>query len=175
MKNITKALLGIGLMAGTAAPALAADYIADAPISSSAFYIRGDAGWSWLSTDSDNKSVMALGGGVGYHFNDNLRTDIRADWAAIGGDGNSFTTVLGNLYFDIPTQMIVTPYLGAGLGYGWSESDRNDEDGVAASLMAGVEVNLTGNLSADIGYRYRQILSEDVYDHEALAGLRFSF
>jgi opacity protein-like surface antigen len=41
--------------------------------------------------------------------------------------------------------------------------------------MAGVEVNLTDNLSADVGYRYRQILSEEVYDHQALVGLRFGF
>lgn len=175
MKNITKALLGLGLLAGAAAPALAADYTPDAPVSSSAFYIRGDAGWSWLNTDADDESVMVLGGGVGYQFNDNLRTDIRADWAGIGSDDNSFTTVLGNVYFDIPTQTIVTPYLGAGIGYGWSESDLDDEDGVAFGLMAGVEVSLTDNLSADVGYRYRQILSEDVYDHEALVGLRYSF
>ena len=48
-------------------------------------------------------------------------------------------------------------------------------NGVAFGLMAGVEVNLTDNLSADIGYRYRQIFSEDAYDNEALIGLRYSF
>ena len=175
MKNITKALLGFGLLAGASAPALAADYSVDAPISTSGLYIRGDAGWSWLNTDADNDSVLVLGGGVGYQFNDNLRTDLRIDWAGVGNNDTSFNTVLGNVYFDIPTQTIMTPYLGAGVGYGWSKSDVNDEDGVAFGLMAGVEVSLTDNLSADIGYRYRQILSEEVYDHEALAGLRFSF
>jgi opacity protein-like surface antigen len=174
MKNFTKALLGLGLLAGATAPALAADYSPAAPISTSGFYIRGDAGWSWLNTDDGDDSALLLGGGVGYQFNDNLRTDLRADWAGVGGD-NSFTTVLGNVYFDIPTETILTPYLGAGIGYGWAETDLNDDDGVAFGLMAGVEVNLTDNLSADVGYRYRQILSEDVYDHQALAGLRFSF
>jgi opacity protein-like surface antigen len=175
MKNFTKALLGLGLLAGTAAPALAADYSPETPVSSSSFYIRGDAGWSWLSTDLDDDSALVLGGGVGYQFNDNLRTDLRADWAGIGSDDNSFTTVLGNVYFDIPTETIFTPYLGAGIGYGWVESDGNDDDGAAFGLMAGVEVSLTDNLSADVGYRYRQILSEEVYDHEALVGLRFGF
>lgn len=175
MKNITKALLGLGLLAGAAAPALAADYSPDAPVSSSGLYLRGDAGWSWLNTDVEDDSALVLGGGVGYQINDNLRTDLRADWAGIGSDDNSLTTVLGNVYFDIPTDTLLTPYLGAGIGYGWAESDLGDEDGVAFGLMAGVEVNLTDNLSADVGYRYRQILSEDVYDHQALAGLRFSF
>lgn len=176
MKNFTKALLGLGLLVGAAAPAVAADYTPpEAVVSASGFYIRGDAGWSWLNTDDDNTDVGVLGGGVGYQFNDNLRTDLRADWAGIGDDENSFTTVLGNVYFDIPTETILTPYLGAGVGYGWSTSPSEDHDGVAFGLMAGVEVNLTDNLSADIGYRYRQILSEDVYSNEALVGLRFGF
>jgi opacity protein-like surface antigen len=175
MKNITKALLGLGLLVGATAPAIAADYAPEAVVTASGFYLRGDAGWSWLNTDEDDNSVLALGGGVGYQFNDNLRTDLRADWAGLGDDDSSFTTVLGNVYFDIPLETILTPYLGAGLGYGWVESNGTDDDGAAFALMAGVEVNLTDNLSADVGYRYRQILSEEVYDHQALVGLRFGF
>ena len=109
-------------MCGAAAPAAAADaYTPEAVVTASGFYLRGDGGWSWLSTDEDDNSVGVLGGGVGYQFNDNLRTDIRGDWAGIGNDDTSFTTVLGNVYFDIPTETIMTPYLGAGLGYGWAE------------------------------------------------------
>lgn len=176
MKNITKALIGLGLLAGAAAPALAADaYSPETPISATGFYLRGDAGWSWLNTESDNDSVGVVGGGVGYQFNDNLRTDLRADWAGIGNGDTSFTTVLGNVYFDIPTQTIVTPYLGAGVGYGWADDHGDNSSGVAFGAMAGIEVNLTDNLSADVGYRYRQILSEDTYDNEALVGLRYSF
>lgn len=175
MKNITKLLLGFSLLAGTTAPGLAADYSPEAPVSSSGFYLRGDAGWSWLDTDVEDNSALTLGGGAGYRFNDNLRTDLRADWAGIGSDDNAFTTVLGNVYFDIPTDTILTPYLGAGAGYGWVESNGIDDHGVAFGLMAGVEVNITGNLSADVGYRYRQILSDDAYDHQALVGLRFGF
>lgn len=176
MKNITQAVLALGLLAGAAAPAFAADaYAPETPVSASGFYLRGDAGWSWLNTDDNNDSTVLLGGGIGYQINDNLRTDLRADWAGVGNDDSSLTTVLGNVYFDIPTQTIVTPYLGAGLGYGWSSGDGRDEDGVAFGLMAGLEVSLTDNLSADVGYRYRQILSEDVYDNEALVGLRYSF
>lgn len=176
MKNITKALLGLGLLAGASASAIAADsYAPEAAVTASGWYLRGDGGWSWLNADDDGNSVFVLGGGVGYQINDNLRTDLRGDWAGLGNSDSSFTTVLGNVYFDIPTDTIITPYLGAGLGYGWAETTGGDDDGVAFGLMAGVEVNLTDNLSADVGYRYRQILSEDVYDHQALMGLRFSF
>ena len=175
MKNITKALLGLGLLAGAIAPAAAADYVPESVVTASAFYLRGDAGWSWLTVDDADEGLFVLGGGVGYQFNDNLRADLRGDYAGVGNDDASFGTVLGNVYFDIRTETILTPYLGAGLGYGWAEADGHDQDGVAFGLMAGVEVNLTDNVSADVGYRYRQILSEDSHDHEALAGLRYSF
>lgn len=175
MKNFTRVLLSVGLLAGVAAPAIAADYTPEAVVTASGMYLRGDAGWSWLSTDEDDSSVLVLGGGLGYQFNDNLRTDLRVDWAGLGDDDSSLTTVLGNVYFDIPLETIVTPYIGAGVGYGWVDSTGNDEDGVAFALMAGLEVNLTDDLSADIGYRYRQILSEEVYDHQALVGLRYGF
>ena len=175
MKNFTRVLLSVGLLAGVAAPAIAADYTPEAVVTASGVYLRGDAGWSWLSTDEDDSSVLVLGGGLGYQFNDNLRTDLRVDWAGLGDDDSSLTTVLGNVYFDIPLETIVTPYIGAGVGYGWVDSTGNDEDGVAFALMAGLEVNLTEDLSADIGYRYRQILSEEVYDHQALVGLRYGF
>jgi len=81
MKNFTRALLSLGLLAGVAAPAIAADYTPEAVVTASGLYLRGDAGWSWLSTDEDDDSVLVLGGGLGYQFNDNLRTDLRVDWA----------------------------------------------------------------------------------------------
>ena len=175
MKNFTRALLSLGLLAGVAAPAIAADYTPEAVVTASGLYLRGDGGWSWLSTDEDDDSVLVLGGGLGYQFNDNLRTDLRVDWAGLSDDESSLTTVLGNVYFDIPLETILTPYLGAGVGYGWVDSSGNDDNGAAFALMAGVEVNLTDKLSADVGYRYRQILSEEVYDHQALVGLRYGF
>ena len=176
MKLITKALLGLSLMAGVSSTAFAADAYAPEPVvTASGWYLRGDAGWSWLNTDHDSGSTVVLGGGVGYQLNDNLRADLRGDYAGVGNSNEFFTTVLGNVYFDIPTSTILTPYVGAGIGYGWSDSRDDNEDGVAFGLMAGVGFRLTDNLTADVGYRYRQIISTDVYDHEALVGLRFSF
>lgn len=177
MKFFTKSLLALGLLAGVSSTAaMAADAYAPEPVvSASNFYIRGDAGWSWLNTKDDDNSVAVIGGGVGYRFTPNLRADLRGDYAGVGNNDHYFGTVLGNLYFDIPTQTIFTPYIGAGVGYGWSDSHGNNQNGGAFAAMAGVEVSLTDNLSADVGYRYRQIFSEDVYDNEALVGLRYSF
>lgn len=175
MKFFTKALLGLGLMASlTSTAALAADYTPEPVVTASNFYLRGDLGWSWLDTKESSQSVFLLGGGVGYRFNDHLRTDARIDYAGIGAD-HDFGSVLGNVYFDIPTGSVVTPYVGAGLGYGWSNDNGDNESGVTYALMAGVEVNITDNISADVGYRFRQIINSDTYANEALVGLRYSF
>lgn len=176
MKSTIKIILALGFSAAACAPALAADaYVPETPISDSSFYVRLDGGFSWLDTGDGTVDSGAIGGGVGYKFNDNLRTDLRVDYAGFGDDDTSFTTALGNVYFDIPTQTMFTPYLGAGLGYGWSTGVADNIDGIAFGLMAGVEVNLTDELSADVGYRYRQIFDEDVNDNQALIGLRYKF
>ena len=176
MKQITKLVLGLAMAASLSGTALAADaYAPEAVITASNWYLRADGGFSWLNTDHDKVNAGVIGGGVGYQFNDNLRTDLRVDYAGIGNDDDMLTTVLGNVYFDIPTSTVMTPYLGAGVGYGWASNPTEDKNGVAFGLMAGVAVRITDNVSADLGYRYRQIISEDAYDNEALIGLRYSF
>ena len=177
MKRISSVLLGAAMLAATSGLALAAD--ADAPVDytgGGAWYLRGDLGYSWMDVDGDTNQGVAIGGGVGYQFNDNLRGDVRADWAGLGNDA-SMSSVLGNLYFDIPTSSMVTPYLGAGVGYGWAEDDAGrNTDGFAYALTAGAAVDLTDNLAADVGYRFRQIVSGDgAHDHEVLVGLRYKF
>ena len=176
MKFITKTLLGLGLLVGfTSTAALAADYTPEPVVTASNFYLRGDLGWSWLETQNNNDSVFELGAGLGYRFNDHLRTDARFDYAGVGNDHHDFGSVLGNVYFDITTQSIFTPYVGAGIGYGWSDDHGDNESGVTYALMAGVEVNITDNVSADIGYRFRQIIDSETYANEALVGLRYGF
>jgi hypothetical protein len=128
MKRITSALLALGVLTGVSTTAFAAD--ADVPADTYAamgFYLRGDAGWSWLNYSGPDDSAFAVGGGVGYQYNEYLRADLRADWAGNFNKGASDTavsTVTGNMYLDIPTGSMITPYLGAGLGYGWAGKAR---------------------------------------------------
>lgn len=174
MKRITSAVLAIGLLAGISTATFAAD--AEVPAdtySAMGFYLRGDAGWSYLDTRNGTGNNAVLGGGVGYQINEFLRTDVRGDMAGIGSDDKYLNTLTGNIYFDIPTDTMITPYLGAGAGYGWASG--NDE-GMTYSLMAGASVNISESLAADVGYRYRQILDgQDPSDHEILVGLRYKF
>ncbi len=147
------------------------------------FYLRGDLGWSFLEWSGGNDdSAVSLGGGVGYQFNENMRADITADWA---GDYNvapgadmSTTTVLGNLYFDWANESAFTPYVGAGLGYGWvDDAPSGDDSGLAYGLTAGVSMGLTDNIDLDVGYRFRDIMisGSDPQEHVVSAGVRFNF
>ncbi len=173
MKRIITALLALGALAGVSGSALAADaYVPTEPNQPAGWYLRGDAGFSWMELHDGNTDGLVLGGGVGYQYNDNLRADLRADAAGVGSS-DYMTSVLGNMYFDIPMDSVITPYLGAGAGYGWASGNEN---GFAFALMAGAELRLSDTVSADIGYRYRQIIDgNDPHDHEVLVGLRYKF
>jgi hypothetical protein len=131
-KMIRIALLGSAMMLGFATASQAADpytppVAAETPqdYANMGWYLRGDIGWSFLRwSGGDDDSAVSLGGGVGYQFNDYLRSDLRVDWAGdydIGGGADmNVTTILGNLYLDVPTGTMITPYVGGGVGYGWA-------------------------------------------------------
>jgi len=188
MKSLKLALLATAMTVGLAAAAQAAD--ATPPVEETptpeqyqamGFYLRGDLGWSFLDWgDSDN--ALDVGGGVGYQFNDYLRSDLRVDWSGdydVGDDASaSLTTVLGNWDFDWQNDSVFTPYVGAGVGYGWVDADHGgSDDGFTYALMAGASVDLSQSVALDIGYRYRELMvsGQDPADHSALAGIRFKF
>ena len=145
-------------------------------------YLRGDIGWSFLEwSGGSDDSALLLGGGVGYQFNENMRADLTVDWAgnydvAPGAD-MSTTTVLGNLYFDWANDSAFTPYVGAGIGYGWVDDAPGNDSGIAYGLAAGVSMGLTDNIDLDVGYRFRDIMisGSDPMEHQVSAGIRFNF
>jgi opacity protein-like surface antigen len=186
MSLLRTAIFGSVLTVGFAVPALAADLPPqEAPTPQQyqemGFYLRGDAGWSFLQWGDDD-NALTVGAGIGYQFNPYLRSDLRVDWSgnysvAPGADLD-MTTVLGNMYVDIPTGSMFTPYVGAGVGYGWASIDGGeDKNGLTYSLMAGVSVDLSESIALDAGYRYREIIDsgEDPKDHSVLGGIRFKF
>ena len=187
MTTIKRAILAIAMLAGSTSLSYATDpadsYVSSDSYAAMGWYLRGDVGWSWLTWSGHDDSDIAVGGGVGYQYDDYLRSDLRVDWAGNydkkhNNDDIGVTTVLGNLYFDIPTQTMVTPYVGAGGGYGWASIDHgNDKDGFAFALMAGASVNLADNLSLDVEYRFRDILSSGTNptEHQLMTGLRYKF
>ncbi len=184
--KLFKTLLLAGVLAAPfAVTARAADIDPPAPADVSdveamtGFYLRADAGWSfleWSGGADDNRPV--IGGGVGYKWNEMLRTDLTVDWAGkydiAPGVDLSTTTLLGNAYLDLDTGTAFTPYVGLGAGYSFVT---NSENGVALAGRAGVAVDLTQNIALDVGYKYQQTLigGPDVKEHQIMTGLRFSF
>ncbi|MFC6444906.1 outer membrane protein [Shinella zoogloeoides] len=123
----------------------------------------------------------------------------------------SALTLLANAYVDIGHYGAFTPYVGAGIGGSyvrWNKLNNTicndpgnpgcnttEHDGKKSwrftyALMAGTAIDLTCNLKADVGYRFRHVTKGDMfgyklnggpgydkgyYSHEARAGLRYSF
>ena len=77
-------------------------------------------------------------------------------------------TALVNLWKDFNVTGRVRPYLGAGLGMGWSDIDLvifEDPDPVdgrdlslAAQVGAGIRFDLNNRFSVDLGYRFKALI-----------------
>lgn len=188
MKSFKNLILTGAMMLPLLSYAQAADIAPDVPTevetSQMGIYLRGDLGWSFLewSGGSDDNNFVA-GGGVGYQYNDYFRTDLTVDWSgdyqvAPGAD-ISTTVVMGNAYLDWANDTAFTPYVGAGVGYGWVNGSGTavDDDGLAFGVATGVAVDLTNNLAVDVGYRFRDISvsGSDPQEHQVTAGIRFKF
>lgn len=258
MKGILSGVVAV-LLSGTAA--IAADIyqppvepIVEQPvevIQTSGWYLRGDVGYAWNNLRGANFYQGGPGGsiaefataeiddswvagvGVGYQFNNYLRTDVTLDYwgggdfagSTFGGCGSvvgpcvstdvssvSAWSLMANAYVDIGTYGAFTPYVGAGVGATHVKWDKlrntscsisnpgacdptTEHEGESKwrftyALMAGTAIDLTCNLKADVGYRFRQVddgnmfgyangggpgYDEGFYIHEARAGLRYSF
>ncbi len=98
-------------------------------------------------------------------------------------------TLLANAYVDLGTYGRITPYVGAGIGGArvtWHELTNSigpgfDQSGdyvhegatnwrFAYAAMAGASVDITCNLAADVGYRYKRISGNEMFGYEARSG-----
>ena len=184
MKMISKFFAGVAAAALMAGAASAADVDYDMAAAMSGLYVRGDIGASFLRwSGGKDDTALTFGAGLGYRFNDYLRADVRYSRAGKfkigGGTDLTASSVLGNIYFDLPLQdWPLRPYLGAGLGFGWAKfSPGANDSGLAAAFMAGVSFDITPNLAVDAGYRFHDIMvsGSDITDHQLLVGMRYQF
>ena len=187
MKSFKIAMIAAAMTGVMAQAALAADPeppVVDAPdYQALGLYLRGDIGASFLQWSGGKDDTAFTGGaGIGYQATENLRGDLRVDWSGnykvAPGANMSTTTVLGNMYFDWKNSSVITPYVGAGLGWGWaSDTPTGSENGFTYALMGGASVDVTEMLALDVGYRFRDILvrGDNITDHSVLAGVRVKF
>jgi opacity protein-like surface antigen len=184
-------LIGAACLLVSAGAAVAADAYAPVPAppaeptyAAQGFYLRGDAGWSWLdwSAAENDANAPIAGGGVGYQWGPMFRTDLRFDYGFNYDLGNgeeaSIGTATANAYVDMPIDFALKPYVGAGVGYGFVDAGSGlDQDGLAAALTGGVTFDVNQGVAVDVGYRFRNIFGEDdnIQDHAVTGGLRFKF
>ena len=159
-------------------------YVPSETSSLTGFYLRGDVGASYLTSPGPADVWAWTGsGGIGYQANDFLRMDVTGEWGSnynvAPGATLSTTAVMGNVYYDWKNSSPITPYVGAGLGYGWVNRAGLgvNDSGIALGLNAGVSMDMTTNLALDVGYHFRNInvAASDPVEHSVTAGLRFKF
>jgi opacity protein-like surface antigen len=186
MKTLKLLLLAGAVIAPLAGSAVAADYSAAVPSdaqTNTGFYLRSDIGASflrWNAFDNDTGLIAAVG--AGYQWNDYFRTDLTGQWAGgynIGAPGTIHTTkILANGYVDFANATSFTPYIGAGLGYGWAYGGGYaGSSGVAVAAHAGVAYNLSSNMALDVGYHFIDTVGDtnQPVEHQVTAGFRFKF
>lgn len=115
----------------------------------------------------------------------------------MSGDNNADIqnhTALFNLAADIKTGTALTPYITAGIGYGWTFIDEDnsniDANALAWQVGAGISYALNDAFSLDLGYRYLDsgtlsfdipiyiytiTLEENVASHQIYLGARYAF
>ncbi|MDO9415099.1 outer membrane protein [Pararhizobium sp.] len=161
-------------------------------------YLRTDVTLDHMSADFEGSTV----GGCGVALNCTSR------------DISSMTawSLLANAYVDLGTYGSITPYVGAGIGgthVKWDKlrntscetgnsgnCDPTIEHGGRSkwrftyALMAGASIDVTCNIKADVGYRYRHVDGGDFFgyalsggpgsdkgfaSHEGRVGMRYAF
>lgn len=198
IRAAARALLPTALLLGMAAPASAQMYgsLSLGPAKVQDLNYRNT---STVDLLLDVDTGWQLQGAIGYRFTPMFRTEVNVGYLDADADGTfrqniitiaacgitpsqpclaadvdgkvKGTTVLGMGYLDIPTGGPITPYLGAGLGYGRQSLDvtgttliatgrgapftllDDDDGGFAYRATAGIGLDL-GKVTGDIAYSY---------------------
>ncbi|MDL2285584.1 outer membrane beta-barrel protein [Desulfovibrio sp. OttesenSCG-928-F07] len=166
--------------------------------------------------DSWKETGFAFGIAAGYDFKVNKTYPIRLELALTVTNGmdeedgsdyfdiNSFTSIMANIWWDIPIEAPVQPYIGAGVGVMIMDCDyqitvpgyaRFYGDGTVSAAAfnfgLGIEVPVSDLISVDLGYRFVRTAefsidagnaygtSHDIEGkgqfHNFIAGARFKF
>jgi opacity protein-like surface antigen len=208
MHLFARRILFAALLSATAVPATAADLIEEpievVPVAVGGWYIRGHIGMSNQYFDQLESDLFALpyafdwqdegsfaaapifGGGFGYQFNDNFRTDFTVEWRGNSdfdavdwveweeGDDpysndykakKSELALMLNGYYDFATFSGITPYVGAGIGASYNRisgfRDINNNAGSAAYAGDNGEWNFAWALHTGLGFQATERMTID--------------
>jgi len=190
MKKLFTAMFA--LVAG-ASVAVAADLpsksAAAAPaVSTSAFNLGGwyAGGFVGGNFDDTNKfkydnTPKVIGGVAGYEWNKYIRTEATLDYntKAAPTTTKSGETAFVNAVVSYPV-FVVTPYLVAGVGYGWGSWDKvvgTNTDRPLYNIGGGVRYDITKSFELDGRYRYIDGLTGKKFDnnHVVTLGVNYKF
>jgi hypothetical protein len=191
MKKLITALFA--LVAG-ASVAVAADLpsksAAAAPaVSTSAFGLSGwyAGGFVGGNFDDTNKftydnTPKVFGALAGYQWGKYVRTEATFDYntKATPTSTKAGETVFGNAVVGYPIGFGVTPYILAGVGYGWGSWDKvvgKNDDRTLYNLGGGVRYDITKAFEVDGRYRYIDGLTGKKFDnnHVVTLGVNYKF
>ena len=191
MKKLITAMFA--LVAG-ASVAFAADLpsksAAAAPaVSTGAFNLSGWYAGAYVggNVDDTNKfkydtTAKVFGGLVGYEWNKYVRTEATFDYNTKAAPTTTKTgeTAFANGIAQYPVGYGVTPYLLAGVGYGWGSWDKigkNNVDRALFNVGGGLRYDLTKSFELDGRYRYVNSVKNDRFDnnHVVTLGVNYKF
>lgn len=127
-----------------------------------------------ITFQTDLDPGFIVGGALGMSVYQNLRGEIEFSYMQATVDDSDLPSgfpeltstgynLLGNLWYDFENDTDFTPYLGAGVGYGYNETGAEGENyessGLLYQLGGGVKFDVADNIALDVGYRYR-VLSD---------------
>ena len=148
--------------------------------------------------------MVGIDAGVGCRITDNLRVEfntgyrfdanLRDGFNSLNADVGTFTGMT-NVWWDIYDIGGWKPYVGGGMGVAISHVDSSLPVGSTGSrwdasfawqVGAGLGIDVTDNLTLDIGYRFSDLgrpqsdggapfYIDDYYTHEFRVGLRYDF
>ncbi len=146
-------------------------------------YLRTDLTFDYMfKSDFKGSTSGTCGDGVGNPFVACSSSDVAAMRAY---------TLMANAYVDLGTYAYFTPYIGGGIGGSYVKWDKlrnticddpysggcySEEHGgkgswrFAYQLMAGASIDVTCNVKADLGYRFRHTMGGDMFGYASNGG-----
>lgn len=218
MNNIRTLALTVSALALMTSPSFAANG------NHQGFYVGGGAGVTFPMDDeiTSNSTLLThklsfdpgwlLNGEVGYAFGNGLRTEVEVGYreatedqttnpynnAALGASGHyGVLNSMVNVIYDMPINWVVTPYIGAGVGYAhvWARNLRtagssttlvNASDSSAGAFayqaIGGVSYDFARHWQASLDYRYLATtkldygnMKSEYSSHNIVAGVKYYF
>ena len=131
------------------------------------FYVGAGGGIGWPLSSTNNVTTYGswmVGGKAGYDFlgprlelevgYGRMGTNVFFPGSAVNGGTGSLNT-MANVYYDFMSEQRLNPYIGAGLGLSFIDSNTSlGSTQFAWQAMAGLRYNITSSMSVGIEGRY---------------------